>query len=272
MSKSVKFTNFNVDNFQAYLKSINVGATTYCIDLSPDLVYSKVFPVDKRWVNYVAVNGADILQFTDYPKGAPSIILKYMSLKKIVDSIAVYAKSENRIISGEVFYHQNPDGYYIADYMKLKGGGTKLTVRCDEDEQIKYQPDKVWAQYRDTSQTVMKFDMSVGLLQQLQSLSGLDKQNAIVFDCKADGLIIKSKDIDDEGIWEVQYDHGNYIFTADEPMKINTSKAILDDILDKGTFYTVHICRNADPGGNVVHTIVYYHDEKAIVVTSVNVE
>jgi len=270
--KSLKFTDFNVDNFSAFLDNAAISkGSNHCISINPDIVNCRASPVDNRYIKYTALKAIDVLKFDAFPSGMSPIVLKFVSFKKISQSMDVYSMAKQSIISGEIFYHANDEGINICNHIKFKSNKINLTVRCDEDTMVKYITDAQWAKYSNRDDMSIKFDLDEVTLKQLKSLLSLDKQNAIVLFAEKDKLVLKSKTAqDEEGVWDLQYD-GNYSYNNEDQPSVtyNISKMILESVTNK-SFYTLYITRNKDGAGNVKLTALYFNDEDNIILSPVN--
>lgn len=269
--KSLKFTNFNVDNFSAFLDDAAISkGGNHCIDVTPELICCRAAPVDNRYVKYSSLKGIDVLKFDNFPEGLSPIVFKFVSFKKIAQSMSVYSMAKQTVIAGEMFYHANDKGINICDYIKFKSSKINLIVRCDEDSMVSYVTGPQWVKYSNRDDVAIKFELDDVTLKQLKSLLTLDKQNAILLNAEKDKLVLRSKNgEDEEGVWDLAYD-GNYTNNNEEPVMIyNISKMILESVTNK-TFYTIYICKNKDGAGTEKLTAIYYHDENNIILSSVN--
>jgi hypothetical protein len=145
-----------------------------------------------------------------------------------------------------------------------------MNVRCDDDAMVPYLTDAQWSKYSNREDVAIKFDLDSDALKQLQSLIEMDKQNAILLSAEKSKLVFKSKnDTDEEGVWDLLHE-GNYINNGTDELTVyNVSKMILESVTNKN-MYTVYICRNKDAAGNEKLSVVYYHDENNIIISTAN--
>lgn len=271
--KVIKFKDFNIDNFTAFLKSASIAKSAHSIDFKQDKVSCKAFPMDTKYVKFTSIIAGDILQFVDYPDDIQNIVVKLASLKKIQNAMEVFSAAKIEKVSGEMHVELTRvagHGHHACNHIKFKSPKSNLTVRCDEDNLIKCMPDTAWEAFSSTATTVCKFDIDAVSMAQLEKLINIDKQNAIIVEAGVDTACLKSKNIGGEiGMWDMQVDV-NYNNVSGVAKAFNISKLLIGEVANK-SYYTAYICQ-VTMGGNMKHTVVLRHDDHNIIVGMANEE
>lgn len=271
MAKVIKFTDFNISNFGAFLDNASIPKSSHCIDLGPELVYCKAFPLDSKFIKFTSINSADVVKFDGFPDGIKNIVLKYASLKKLTNAMAVFDVAGITKIEGDIHYDKSNLGeYYVCNHIQFRSGKTKLIVKCDEDSLIKYLPDQNWTHFSNRDEILCRFDIDADAMAQLSKLMNIDKQNAIIIHADVNKLTLKSKNIGEEvNMWDKDIDT-NYQNMVGSQRAFTMSKALIADVANM-PYYTVYVTKIKNHG-NDVHVVQLWHNDSNIITAMVNVE
>jgi hypothetical protein len=268
--RTVKFKDFNIANFLAFLSNASIGNLPHCIDIGKDKVYCKAAPEDLRHVKYTSILAKDVLTIEEYPEDVTSLILKFVKLSRLKDPLKAFSDAGHKSISGEIFFEKNKKNEQVINHLKLKSAKMNITVRCDVGSMIAYLMDEAWVRYSNRNDVIMRFDADAAFLKQLNNVMKLDLQNAISIHSTSTMLTIKSIPMEDGvGVWDLEFDGSNHYHPGTDDISVSIPKAIFDGIINKD-YYTVNIVRNVDQQKMERLICVLYADDDNIVIANIS--